>query len=312
MIDIFFTIAIPAYKALFLEEAIRSILNQSYKSFELVIVDDCSHENLGKIVSKFGDSRIRYYRNEKGFGAEHVVGNWNRCLEYSKGDYFICMGDDDKLKPDCLQNLADLINKYPDVDVCYSRTELIDEYSNVITVLDYRKERESVYEMIWNRWNGGSMFVGNYCYKTSGLKDRGGFYDLPYAWGADAISAYEAAMATGIANTSDVGFQYRKNIHSISSSSQNIEGKVNAIQKEKMWFQNFFQNEADNEKDQMILEKLRTGFDRHFVHMLSAEIIYGMKENLFNQLMYWVKHRDMTGLTYWQLVKCFIHACKNR
>ena len=97
-----FTIAIPAFKSSYLGECIESVLNQSYKDFELLIIDDCSPEDLKSIVLKYEDARIRYYRNEKGFGAVNVVGNWNKCLEYAKGDFIICMGDDDKLKPNFL------------------------------------------------------------------------------------------------------------------------------------------------------------------------------------------------------------------
>ena len=54
----------PAYKARFLKEAIASIIAQTFVDWELVVVDDCSPDNLEQIVSKFKDGRIRYFRNE--------------------------------------------------------------------------------------------------------------------------------------------------------------------------------------------------------------------------------------------------------
>lgn len=78
---------VPSYKAQFLAECIDSILAQTYKNFELIIVNDELLQNWEGIVSKYDDQRIRYYKNEIGFGAEHVVGNWNKCLEYATGDY---------------------------------------------------------------------------------------------------------------------------------------------------------------------------------------------------------------------------------
>ena len=66
-----------------LEEAIKSCLSQTYKNFELVIVDDFSPEDLKSIVAPFlSDERVRYYRNEKNFGAVDVVDNWNRALSF--------------------------------------------------------------------------------------------------------------------------------------------------------------------------------------------------------------------------------------
>ena len=85
--NIKYSVTVPACKAQFLAECIDSILAQTYKNFELIIVNDASPQDLDSIVSKYDDPRIRYYKNKVGFGAEHVVGNWNKCLEYATGDY---------------------------------------------------------------------------------------------------------------------------------------------------------------------------------------------------------------------------------
>jgi glycosyltransferase involved in cell wall biosynthesis len=73
--DIKFSVTVPAYKAQFLSECIDSILAQSCKNFELIIVNDAWPQNLDSIASKYDDPRIRYYKKKVGFGAEHVVGN---------------------------------------------------------------------------------------------------------------------------------------------------------------------------------------------------------------------------------------------
>ena len=74
------SIAIPAYKATYLYEAIESALSQDYKNIELIIVDDCSPYHLDNIVNKFYDSRISYYKNEENLGKVSIVHNWNKCL----------------------------------------------------------------------------------------------------------------------------------------------------------------------------------------------------------------------------------------
>ena len=91
-----FSITIPAYKSLFLNEAIRSVKEQSYEEWELIIVDDCSPEDLYSIVRPYlSDHRIQYHRNNQNCGALNVVDNWNICLSYCSGDYVLCMGDDE-------------------------------------------------------------------------------------------------------------------------------------------------------------------------------------------------------------------------
>ncbi|WP_201286830.1 glycosyltransferase family 2 protein [Klebsiella pneumoniae] len=77
MSDIKFSIGIPAYKAKYLYNCIESILNQTYTNFELIIVNDASPEDLDTLVSRFNDERIIYSTNEKNYGAEEVIGNWN-------------------------------------------------------------------------------------------------------------------------------------------------------------------------------------------------------------------------------------------
>ena len=58
--DIKFSVTVPAYKAQFLAECIDSILAQTYKNFELIIVNDELLQNWEGIVSKYDDQRIRY------------------------------------------------------------------------------------------------------------------------------------------------------------------------------------------------------------------------------------------------------------
>ena len=80
-----FSIAIPAYKGVFFNECLNSLLQQTYSDFEIIIVDDASPDNLFQIVENNQDIRIQYYKNETNIGAENVVDNWNRCLQYAKG-----------------------------------------------------------------------------------------------------------------------------------------------------------------------------------------------------------------------------------
>ena len=75
---------------------------------------------MDSVVKSFTNARIRYYVNEKNCGAENVVDNWNICLGYARGDYVICMGDDDKLLSTCLKEYAKLIERYPGLGVYHA------------------------------------------------------------------------------------------------------------------------------------------------------------------------------------------------
>ena len=146
-----FSITIPAYKVRYLYDAIKSVLDQTYKDFELIIVDDCSPENLKDIVDKFKDSRIRYYRNEVNCGARDVVNNWNICLKYCTGDWVICMGDDDMLMPNTLCEYNELIQRFPNVEILHGRVAQIDEANNIIDILPERAEYETYVSFLYQR-----------------------------------------------------------------------------------------------------------------------------------------------------------------
>ena len=74
---------LPAYKSQFLREAIASILAQTYRDFELIVVDDCSPQGLKSIVDEFNDPRLTYNRNETNIGGKDLVAAWNKALSYA-------------------------------------------------------------------------------------------------------------------------------------------------------------------------------------------------------------------------------------
>ncbi len=241
---IFFSITIPAYKTQFLHEAIESVLAQTYDRWELIIVDDASPENIAGVVKQYDDPRIRYYRNAKNCGAVDVVDNWNICLSYCKGDYVICMGDDDMLAPCCLEEYVQLMAKYPNLNVYHAQTDIIDETGQVISHQRKRPAYQTAQELILHRWNGDVQFIGDFCYRVQHLRDVNGYFKQPLAWSSDDITAVRAAEDGGIANTQVSGFLYRENTQSISSS-QNNDLKLDAKGTERKWYLAFFDRHPD-------------------------------------------------------------------
>ena len=95
------SVCVPTYKgAGCIAATIESVLAQSYANFELLIVDDRSPDDTLAVVAKYSDPRIRCLVNDKNLGAE---GNWNRCLELARGEYYKLLPHDDVLAPDCLR-----------------------------------------------------------------------------------------------------------------------------------------------------------------------------------------------------------------
>lgn len=299
-----FSITIPAYKRKFLSEAIESCLAQSYQDFELIIVDDASPEDLESVVNSFKDSRIRYYRNEKNCGAVDVVDNWNRCLDYAQGDYIICMGDDDRLLPCCLEEYAKLMEKHPGLGVYHAWTEIIDENGKFTNITAARCEYESVYSLIWHRWNNRTQqYIGDFLFDTMQLRKNGGFYKLPLAWASDDITAVIAATSKGIANTQQLGFCYRVNSQTISNSG-NAEIKMLSVIKEQEWYQAFLEKEPISETDKKYWECIRKMRPRYFEKKKGLTIAIDLKNNSFFKLFYWIRRKKKYKLS----AKCIMYS----
>ena len=95
------SIVMPSYNtAQYIEDSIRSILNQSYTNWELIIIDDCSTDNTDNVVSQFNDKRINYYKNEKNSGA---AVSRNKALVKAKGKWIAFLDSDDLWMPDKLE-----------------------------------------------------------------------------------------------------------------------------------------------------------------------------------------------------------------
>lgn len=304
-----YSILIPAYKAAFLEECIDSILSQTYDNFEIIIVNDASPYNLDDVVAKYSDERIKYYKNKVGFGAEHVVGNWNRCLEYASGDYIICMGDDDKLKPCCLEEYAKLISKYPDLNVYHALTEIIDENSKFSRMQEMRPEREGVYSMMYGRLFGNRIqFIGDWLFSTAWLKERGGYVDVPMAWGSDDLTAYYAAIGKGVANSQVPMFQYRVNSQTISSKG-NTRGKFGSILKTFQQIKDILSMKCDDKLD----EKYRLTCLNKFYEKIRVSKSLAIQQDMvargrINGLAWWMKHSSSFNISKSEVLKSFIKS----
>lgn len=300
-----FSIAIPAYKALYLKECIDSILAQSYTNYEVIILNDASPEDIDSIVNSYDNSRIRYYKNDYNVGAINVVDNWNKCLEYANGDYFICMGDDDKLKKDCLFEYSIAIEKYSLPKVVHGRTELIDDGSKVINILEARDEKESVYSHIWYRWKGRWQFVGDFCYRVDSLREKGGFMKLPLAWASDDITANIMARDMGIVNVNIPVFQYRMSSLTISSSSSE-KIKLKAILQEEEWYREFLKNNMPTGSIDLLLYQLvLKSINGHFVKERANVITHSLMKNKCD-LFYWLKNRRKCRMSIKMILYSFI------
>jgi len=292
-----FSITIPSYKARFLHEAIQSVTNQTYRDWELIIVDDCSPEDLFSITKPFlVDKRIHYYRNKKNCGSKNVVENWNICLGYCTGDYVLCMGDDDRLRPNCLEEYIKLMEIYPHLNVYHARTQIINENGDVIDSQETRPQYETCAEMLFRQWAiPGKQFLGDFLFSRQWLNTNGGYIKFPYGLSSDRTTANLAAKEGGIANGQEITFEYRDSPITLSRS-QNMRIAATSCNETVKWYIKHFEGILPKE------------FHGYFVSKISDMIYLDVTQEPLTGFCYWLSHTRGLLITFPQVLKACVRG----
>jgi len=152
----------------YIEQALESILAQTYRNFELIISDNASTDSTSKICHGYADKDpcVRYYRNEKNLGGP---ANYNRTFDLSTGEYFKWAAHDDVIAPDFLLKCVQVLDRDPEVVLCHPRARIIDEQGAVIEDYDVHLRTDSpqphvrFHDLIW---------VRHWCLQVHGLIRR--------------------------------------------------------------------------------------------------------------------------------------------
>ncbi len=119
------SVILPAFNgARFLKEAVDSIVNQTFKDWELIVVDDGSTDNTVEIMGSYRDARIRLLKNE---GNKGLVFSLNRAIGASTGRYIARMDADDISQPERLEKQVTFLDAHPEIAVYDVRQQFIDD-----------------------------------------------------------------------------------------------------------------------------------------------------------------------------------------
>lgn len=145
------SIITPTYNSdFFISDTIESILLQTYKNWELIVIDDYSSDSTIQIVQSFikEHSNIKLLKNQSNQGAAI---SRNKGIEAAKGDYIAFLDADDLWKPEKLEKQV-VFMQAENSDVCYSSYDLMDEQGEILNkqvkalkVLPYKKLLKSNY-----------------------------------------------------------------------------------------------------------------------------------------------------------------------
>lgn len=152
------TIIIPIYKVeKYIERCINSVLNQTYRNLEVILINDCtpdkSMEIARNIISnseKSKDIEIKYINHEKNKG---IAATRNTGLRNVSGEYFFFLDSDDEITPDCIESMVLLAKKYKGVDIVQG--DIVDTNNNKVksietTDIEYTKDKSLIKNMMFN------------------------------------------------------------------------------------------------------------------------------------------------------------------
>ncbi|UOD35672.1 glycosyltransferase family 2 protein [Deferribacteraceae bacterium V6Fe1] len=117
------SILVPVYnRETLIEETVRSALNQTYKNFEIIIVDNKSTDKTWQVLEKLAhkDKRIKIFQNETNIGP---VRNWKRCIDEASGEYGKILWSDDLIAPEFLEKTVSFLEN-SDVGFVFTGTEI--------------------------------------------------------------------------------------------------------------------------------------------------------------------------------------------
>ena len=121
----------PVYNvAPFLREAMDSILNQTYKDFELIVLNDCSPDDSEEILDSYSDKRIVRYRGENNVGLANVL---NIGIRMAKGEFIARMDSDDISVPLRIEKQVAFLDAHPEIDLVSSGMQRFGSSNKVIS-----------------------------------------------------------------------------------------------------------------------------------------------------------------------------------
>ncbi|PTR09612.1 glycosyltransferase involved in cell wall biosynthesis [Nitrosospira sp. Nsp5] len=160
-----------------IQEAINTVLNQSFTDFELIIWDDASADNSWYLINQYSDPRIRAFRNEV-----QKKGGWgiNKAIsEVASGKYIAIHHSDDAWEPDKLQKQVAVLDDHPEIGAVFTWSQIINEYGVKLENSWFIQENKTQWQWLnqlfleENHLNHPSVLIRKQCYQDVGVYSYG-------------------------------------------------------------------------------------------------------------------------------------------
>lgn len=204
------SVLLSAYNAQdYLKDAIESILSQTFRDFEFIIIDDGSTDSTLKIIQSFNDKRIRIISHQKNIG---LTKSLNEGLKIAKGRYIARMDADDISLPQRIEKQSAFLDKYPKVGIVSCWHQVINPQNIIIGEHKSPTTNNSLKKLLAksNQFTHSSVMIQSDCLKIVGL------YREEFTYAQDYDLWLRFAQHYDIAKIPDYLLQWRLNLKSLS------------------------------------------------------------------------------------------------
>lgn len=139
------SVIVPNYNhRAYLPQRLKSIVNQSFEDFEIILLDDASSDGSQKLLHEFAttDSRAKFYPNRKNSGSPFF--QWNKGVELAEGEFIWIAESDDYCEPDFLEKLLPMLQADVEVGIAYGQSWLVNEAGEKIN--SYEENLSFIYK----------------------------------------------------------------------------------------------------------------------------------------------------------------------
>ena len=227
MVSPLVSILMPVYNtAPYLKEAMDSILSQTFKDFELIVLNDCSPDNADEILDMYNDPRIVRYKGERNMGLSNVL---NAGMDMARGKYIARMDSDDISLPNRLEVQVKYMEEHPDIDLCSCGMKMFGAKDD-IWVRDSDPEKVKVTALLFSPILHASSIWKKESFDKYGLRFRQEM--VP----AEDYDMWCRALSKGLKLVNLPNVLYRYRIHPSQATTQTEKSRLKCreIQQEYM------------------------------------------------------------------------------
>jgi glycosyltransferase involved in cell wall biosynthesis len=216
----------------FVSEAVKSILNQTFSDFELIIINDGSSDNSERVLNFFNDPRIIRIKNERNLG---LIRSLNAGIKIARGEYIARMDADDVSIQNRLEKQVEFLENNKNIGVLGTAVYCIDKKGLIISELIQPLSHEAI---IWKMCFECALIHPTVMMRRNILPEDGP-YSLEFRHIEDTELWMRLAEKVRFANLPDILHKYRLHSSSIGSLQSNTQYNLSLVLR-KNFLNNFF------------------------------------------------------------------------